>query len=496
MAKSKIFQFSLISFILGAGGAFFVDPIDSFILFSIAIFFTAILIAGFKNSKIRVIGFCILSLIFGFWRFWVSRPAGNQNQISFYNNQYTVFEGLVSKDPDVRPDHTKLTVSAEKIETVGRMIMGKGNVLVNIPLYPEYQYGDQLKIGCDLKQPEKIEDFSYDLYLARYNIYSLCYRPQIELLAQRQGNSLYRAILSLKKRVQTVYNQSISAPQVSILSAMVLGNRRSISQKITDNFREAGTSHIIAISGMHITIIAGLLMQLGIGLGIPRNKTFYLSAVVLGMYVVLVGMPASAIRAATMGLLVSFSQVIGRLSRSINPLLFVVSVMILINPKVLLSDIGFQLSFLAVLGIIYLSPFFLKLFQWLPDFFQIRSSASMTMAAYLMTLPLIAYSFHSLSLIAIVVNILVLPAVPLVMIFGLLTGMAGLLFQPLGEIFGWLVWLFLSYIMTVINFFVQFDFASIAIEKTSWLILVEGYLVIIFLIWIVAKNRKPTTTSL
>jgi competence protein ComEC len=275
---------------------------------------------------------------------------------------------------------------------------------------------------------------------------------------------------------------------------MVLGNRRSIPTEITDNFRQAGTSHIIAISGMHITIIAGLLMQIGIGIGIPRNKTFYLAAVVLGMYVALVGMPASAIRAATMGLLVLFSQIIGRLSRSINPLLFVASVMILINPKVLLSDVGFQLSFLAVIGIMYLSPFLQRLFKWLPELFQIRNSVSMTMAAYLTTLPLIIFSFKQISLVAIMVNVLVLPVVPLIMITGLLTGIAGSLFIPLGETLGWLVWLLLSYAMKMINFFVQFDYASFVVEEVSCLVLIVGYLVIALGIWIISKNKKPATT--
>jgi len=375
------------------------------------------------------------------------------------------------------------------------MMEVKGDVLVNTSLYPEYQYGDQLRVSCHLERPEKIEDFSYDLYLARYNIYSLCYRPQIELLAKNQGNPLLATILGFKGRIQSIFNQTISAPQVSILSAMILGNRRSIPQEVTEDFRKAGTSHIIAISGMHITIISGLLMQFGIGLGISRRRTFYLASLVLIIYVILVGMPASAIRAATMGLLALFSQIIGRLSRSLNPLLFVASLMILINPKILVSDIGFQLSFLAVLGIIYLSPFFQKLFSWLPNFFQIRNSASMTMAAYLMTLPLIVYSFGNLSLVAIVVNVLVLPIVPLIMMSGLLTGILGIIFLPLGRIAGWLTWMFLSYLISVIKFFVQFDFASLAIKKTSWLVLIGSYLVIALAVRMIFRKKSPADRS-
>jgi len=206
-------------------------------------------------------------------------------------------------------------------------------------------------------------------------------------------------------------------------------------------------------------------------------------------------MPASAIRAATMGLLALFSQIIGRLSRSLNPLLFVASLMILINPKILVSDIGFQLSFLAVLGIIYLSPFFQKLFSWLPNFFQIRNSASMTMAAYLMTLPLIVYSFGNLSLVAIVVNVLVLPIVPLIMMSGLLTGILGIIFLPLGRIAGWLTWMFLSYLISVIKFFVQFDFASLAIKKTSWLVLIGSYLVIALAVRMIFRKKSPADRS-
>ena len=147
-------------------------------------------------------------------------------------------------------------------------------MLVTTSLYPEYFYGDKLKIKCFLKTPGQIDDFAYDEYLAMKRIYSLCYYPkEIELIKSEQGNSVYRFILQIKNRLQSVINQSLTEPTASLLSAMILGQRRNVPPKLLEQFNQAGVSHIIAISGLHITVIVGLLMNLGILLYHFENNT-------------------------------------------------------------------------------------------------------------------------------------------------------------------------------------------------------------------------------
>ena len=478
LTKSKIFLYFLLSFILGIAVASFLEVAFLFI-FILFLSGLVLMVIFWSKKKIRILAFCSILLALGILRFNFAQSKVDESKIQFYNNQEIEFVGLVSGEPDVRSDSLKLKINVSEVE--GK----KGNfglVLLKTGLYPSYQYGDKLKILCELQKPEKINEFDYEKYLAKDDIYSVCYQPKIELIQKNQGNPIFALILKIKNKLNDSVNSNLGEPQASLLSAITLGVRRGLPDELMLRFSEAGITHIIAISGQNITIVTTILMNLGLAFYLSRRQSFYFASFILLIYVVLTGMSASVVRAGIMGFLVLLAMRLGRLNQSTNALVLAACLMLWVNPKLLRLDISFQLSFAAILGLIYLSPIFEKWLEKIPNNFQIKEMVTMTMSAQVFTLPLIIFYFSRLSVIAPLTNILILPILPYLMTLGLLAAIVGIIFAPLSQILFWILWLFLTYIIKVSYFFTSFSFSYFDLGKINWLIILVSYFLIILLI--------------
>jgi len=160
--------------------------------------------------------------------------------------------------------------------------------------------------------------------------------------------------------------------------------------------------------------------------------------------------------------------------------------MIFFNPKILRFDLGFQLSFMATLGLAYISPLLEKYLEWLPKKFDLRGIAGATLGAQLAVLPLILYSFGRLSLIAPVANLLILPIIPLAMLWVFLGGAAGFVWYWFAQCFGWVSWLFLTYQIKIAALLAKIPYAAVGL-KINWIWLVVLYLIL----WAVVIRACP-----
>ena len=165
-----------------------------------------------------------------------------------------------------------------------------------------------------------------------------------------------KKILWLKAQVQTQLEKLWPEPESSFMAGLLYGSKSGLPKELSNNFSRTGITHIIAVSGFNITIIASVLMTLAIAAGLDRRRAFWLVVGAEIFFVVFTGLSASAVRAGVMGVLALTAQYIGRTSRIGNALAFTAAVMVLVNPYVLLYDAGFQLSFLATIGLVYVSP--------------------------------------------------------------------------------------------------------------------------------------------
>ena len=266
------------------------------------------------------------------------------------------------------------------------------------------------------------EDFNYKNYLAKDGIYSVVYYPEVEVLETKKGNFIYQTIFKFKNKIKQSIEQIMPFPEISILEAITLGNKQMLSDELKETLNITGTRHIVAISGMHIVILSEILLFLLIGLGLWRQQAVYFALGILILFIIMVGAPTSAIRAGVMGGILLIAQSIGRLSDSGRIVVFAAAMMLIFNPLLLRYDVGFQLSFLAVLGIIYLKPIFdnwierINKKEQLNGFIQI---ITMTLAAQVATLPILVYNFGRISFISPIANVLIVPALPYVMGLGL-----------------------------------------------------------------------------
>jgi competence protein ComEC len=241
----------------------------------------------------------------------------------------------------------------------------------------------------------------------------------------------------------------------------------------------------VALSGYNISIIASAILLIFLFLGINRRRAFWFSVLTILLFIVMAGASASIIRAAIMGVLLLLGQNVGKIYHPRNALLFAALIMVILNPKIIRFDLGFQLSFLATLGLIYFSPWFNKIIKADKNsFLNWRQNLATTLSAQLAVMPLLVSQFNNFSLIAPLVNILVLTFIPITMLLGFIMVLLGTFSSLLGSVFGFFAYLLLKYEIGVINYFGQLKFASVNLGKYSlyfsWIIIIGGFLVFLF----------------
>lgn len=453
MSKSKIFLYLLISFLTGvlAASVLILPYENSDILKFVFGFMTIagiILLVLFWRKPQSFIAILFFSFAFGV--FWYQRTIDLNMEDrkaladKIVSDRY--IQGVIVDEPELKNDRVKYVLSANDDEYF--------KILIQSPRYPEYKYGDEILVKGKIEEPQNFaEDFDWKAYLAKEDIYLTVYNPKIEFLAQDKGNKIYAALYKFKNRLENIFRENLAEPQSSFLAGITLGSKSAIPNDVYDKFKKTGTAHIVALSGYNISVIAWAVMGVMMFFMVSRNISFWLSFLIIVLFVLMTGASASVVRAAVMGVLILIARQQGRLYTASNALVFAGALMVFLNPKILRFDVGFQLSFFATLGLIILSPKLEEKLKNIPKFLGTKEALIATLSAQIFVLPLLVYQFGYFSPIGILVNVLVLPAVPIAMFLGFLGAFAGLIFAPLSQIFLWPAWLFLSYILNIIGIF-------------------------------------------
>ncbi|MFA6529029.1 MAG: ComEC/Rec2 family competence protein, partial [Candidatus Gracilibacteria bacterium] len=309
---------------------------------------------GFK-FKMRFL-ILLAGVFFGAFRFFISIPDFSDAAfIGFYNGSEVSFSGVIAREVDTRSDCQNLYVDVEEPLY--------GTVLVKVNRYPEYEYGDEIFVSGELQEPTSFSDFSYKNYLARYTVYSVSYSPYIEKISSGNGNVFLSMMFSFKGKFEQVLNEIFPEPSASLAAGLLLGSRRGIPEDVQNDFRDVGLSHIVAISGYNITIVIALVCSLLSFM--PKRRQIICSCIFVVLFTLFVGASAAVVRAAIMGLISLMAIFFGRRNFALRSMLFAAFFMNLFNPKIFIYDVGFQLSFAATFGIIYVSPI-------LKEFFEVR----------------------------------------------------------------------------------------------------------------------------
>jgi len=441
-----------------------------------------------RRPSFTQIVLCLALVWFGAARMAGARPALGVGTVAQYNDKDPILlRGTVDDYPDARGTYTNLKVRAAQIRAAGGWREAQGHVLVRVAPFPSFSYGDRVEIRGKPETPPVFPDFSYKDYLSRKGIYSLVRYAHVEKLGSGGGQPIYAFLYSIRSHGEQVIARILPEPQSALLVGILLGLEAGIPRAVMDDFSATGTTHIIVISGFNITIIAGLLLALSKRL-VGSKRAAYVTTAGIAGYTILVGADPAVVRAAIMGIVYVWGLQLGRQSEALTSLIFSAVVMTLLDPWTL-WDLGFQLSFLATLSLIHFTPVLQSRFESLlariwpgrvpsEAMALLNDALIVTLAAQIMTTPLIVSVFGRLSLVSLLTNFLILPIQPAVMISGGVATIAGLVALPLGRLLAWFPWLTLTYTIRVVEWTARFPHASLDVGRfpRAWLLPYYGLL--------------------
>jgi competence protein ComEC len=425
------------------------------------------------KKPLLLAGFCLFALVGGSLRFQSSLPIVDEHHLQFYNGSGTAeIEGVICNDPEARGTASIFQLSATELQIDGIRKKVSGKALVRVSGYHEYHYGDILKVTGKLEIPPQFGDFDYKSYLARQGIFSIINYPKIEILDAGKGFKPLAWIYSLRNRLSQSLSHALPEPQASVAQGIFLGLRGNIPYSLSEALSRTGTAHVLAISGLNISIVIGMLLAAGVWLFGKRYSIYiWLALLTIWLYALATGMNPPVVRGAIMGSSFLIAEYLGRQRSASTALAFAAAVMVGFEPQVL-WDTSFQLSFLAMAGLIFLSPYFQA---WgrkgvtvtigtegtTASFANFAvDSFAVTLAAILATWPVIAYDFGIVSFVGIPATFFALLALPGIIITTALVSGAGLFAPFLAQILGWIAWLLISYFILIVQAFDALPFSS------------------------------------
>ena len=484
-------------------------PASALALFALASVMLAALLVGVRRTPLPA--FILLLFVLGLLRV-EAFGADPDTSLAVYHGRGSVrVEGVVVAGPERAGSATRFRLSVDRIEADGESTDQSGDVLVTLRASldlarlrdtPYFRYGDRLLLEGDLEAPPVLEDFDYPAFLARQGIGSVISFPEATLLGQGEGAAFYRWLHAARRRFADSLTNVVPEPQASVGQALLLGMRKDLPEDLVEKFRATGTSHLLAISGLHVSVLLGLALATS-AFAFGRRRQLYLIAplALMWLYALFAGMSPSVARAAIMGSVYLAALALGR-PRSVLPALgLAAAVMVAVEPDILWS-VSFQLSFTAMSGIALMAE---PLNRWLrallgevpqegtPHHSLLAPAASavaMTVAATVATLPLVAFYFEQVSLVGLPATVLTLPALPLALVTQAAAGLVGLLSDIPAQPLGWLAWVTTAYITGVVGLFARLPSASFDTGPVAPVLVWAYYLLL--LLWYGGRALRST----
>ena len=442
-----------------------------------------------RERSILLAAVCTLALLGGALRYQLHvRSLNDPEAVASYSNQgWVTLEGVVRGYPDTKDSSTRLEIESEQLEFKDQAIQVHGRALVLTSNLPRYRYGDRLRISGILEPVPELEGFDYRKYLAQRGILSYVRHPKIEKVATVQGNPFSSLLSSIKDRAQAVIARLMPEPEASLLQGILLGIRSGIPDDLYEDYNLTGTSHIIVISGANIMVVA-MLFTKSFGWLMGKQRAYWFTLAGISLYVLLVGADAVVVRAGIMGGLLVTAVYLGRRATAYVTLAAAAMILTLINPLTL-WNVGFQLSVAATLGLIlFTTPMEQALTRLCVRFVPrehaerivriLSSVLVVTLAAQVLTLPLVSYHFDSLSVIAPLTNMFILSVQPHIMGWGAVATLTGLVppLEPVARVIAMVPWLLLAFTNAVVRWTAQWRFASLQISgfHTDWMVALYG----------------------
>lgn len=482
MHKSTVLRFVLIAFLGGVAFAPFVS-VPAGVVWVLVAAAAAVMTAG---RRATVVGLCVLAVAYGAHLTTTARTDDTVlYRLAADKAQVTII-GYMDGGLKQGSAGWSLYVAARQ---VGDTPVHE-RLLVRTAGQPPLAYGDGVRLEGRLGRATSFADFDYPAYLRKEGVRAVMVRPRMDRatvdlpLTERAAVAAVRGIGAVRDAFTASVRRAVPEPASSYLVGILVGGRAALPQRVVDDFSRTSTSHVLAISGYNITILAMAVMTALAG-HLGRRRAMLVTIGAIAVFVVMTGAGASVVRAAVMGVLVLVAGALSRQADMGAVILLSAAVMVWSNPLLLRDDVGFQLSFAALIGLVYLEPLITARLGRAGEH-AVGRIVSSTTAAQLAVLPLILYYFHTLSVVGPLANLLILPAVPMTMALGFATGIAGLVLSAAGRAVGLLAWAAAAYQLTAVRYLASLPWAAFEL-RINGQILVALY-GILFIWWHLAHT--------
>lgn len=409
-------------------------------------------VLGRGDGRLVVTALAVGAAVLGIWRAFSLGPAENPLE---GRSGFVTVRGTISSRPEPRDTALLLKLDVEELGGRASRESMRARVLLRTDRYGDWAYGDRVAATGQL-QPVDPGSGYWAESLARQGIFATLEYPRMTLEDRPPGLDVQRVVDVVRGQLERVCAALFPEPQASLLAGILVGGRASMPADFRDALNATSTSHIVAVSGFNVTVVAGMVLFAALRF-LARRKATLLAIAAVWAYSVLTGLPPSALRAAIMATMALSAVLAGRGGDTLSFLCLAAAVMAGLDPTVL-SDLGYQLSFLATAGLVLLEPALRGWLGRLPGW--LATSLSVTLAAQLATMPVLVGNFHTLSLVSPVTNLLIAPVLPALMGFGALAALLGWALQPLGQLFAAPAWLLLTYVVEVIRWTARLPGAS------------------------------------
>lgn len=462
-----------------------VSGIALFCLMGVACF-TAGILRGSKTPS----AFYMVAIMGIFGALGMARLEYEENRISPYTElegEKVALELRIVQEPEDREMMTHFYVEPidQRIGTERLLITADRFSIEN----QEIQYGDHVRVEGMLQKPKPFvtdtgREFDYVGFLRSKGIqYTMSFA---EVILVSHEETMVGKLFVGKDMFLSALENAIPPPASGLGAGLLLGVKRALGERLDSIFREVGIIHIVVLSGYNIMVVIEVFSNLLALVFFPKTRML-LGILGIVIFAILVGFSATVVRASLMAILFLVARGTGKTYVVLRALTFAGVIMLMHQPYLLVHDPGFQLSFLATLGLILFSPYISERLLFVPEKFGVRGLVTATLATQIIVLPLLLYHTGMVSLIGVIANMLVLPMVPTAMILTFVTGMCGLLSDTLGMVVGYGTYLSLQYIIIVAELCAHVPFASVIIPTFPFWGMVVAYTGII---WVYVRLEK------
>ncbi len=400
--------------------------------------FVLILLLFSLYKRINAFQILILFLIFMFAGLNIYYKLNDSKLIDFAQMEIEI-ESIVKKQISNSNYYDKYIIDVTNVSYEDKRYVFKEKALLKvIGKTRNIRVGDRIKVKCIVNEPNRNTNphlFNYKLYLQNSNIYTIEVTNDydVEIISHNELTIPQSMSYKFKNRIINILEKTLTKHNSSIMKSIFLGENSYMDSNILDMFRDLGIAHVLAVSGLHIGIITAFLLYAFRKIRLNKKTSVLLTILILWIYGYIIGYPASILRALIMFTCLILSQLTFRRYDSINSLCFGAIILLVYNPLWVFS-VGFQLSFGVTLSIIIFTDKINKLFN--SKYSAISKAISPILAAQIGTIPIIAYHFNKLPLMAILTNLILIPIISVCIVIGFIMIIFSLLSIKLAFLIG------------------------------------------------------------